>query len=138
MMTRPVAFPIWAAIWVVVMVYQVWAAYMMSRKLVTDWSEVTWLNWVPLATLIAVQALLTYSFWKMSRVPVIIFLIGVIFTVVGGFFVEVSQDSRFWLLGVIAPLVFAGAFIFTILPHWKKMTWSPLGHHDFGSPKGAL
>ena len=136
-MTRPVAFPIWATIWVVVMAYQVWAAYVMSRSLVTDWSEITWVNWVPLAALIAVQALLTCSFWRMSRVPVIIFLFGVIVTVVGGFFVDVIQDSRFWLLGVIAPLVFAVVFVVTILPHWKKMTWSPLGRHDFGSPKGA-
>ena len=137
-MTRPIAFPIWAAIWVALMLYQVWATYMMSRSLVTDWSEITWVNWTPLAALIAVQTLLTYSFWKMSRVPVLIFLGGVIFTVVGGFLVGAVQDSRFWLLGVVAPLVIAGAFVFTILPHWKKMTWSPLGRHDFGSPKGAV
>ena len=63
-MTRPIAFPIWAAIWVALMLYQVWATYMMSRSLVTDWSEITWVNWTPLAALIAVQTLLTYSFWK--------------------------------------------------------------------------
>jgi hypothetical protein len=73
----------------------------------------------------------------MSRWPVAIYFAGSTYNLVAGFFAEPSWRERYPLLGPFVLVILMAIFGITILPHWKKMTWRPLGRDDFGSPKGA-
>jgi hypothetical protein len=131
-MKRPLAITIWSILWVFTFVAQAWKVYSAARLDMTDW-----VNWAPLAALAVVELALTWSLWKMSRWPVVIYFLGSAYNLVVGFFKSPSWHERYPILGPFVLVFWVGAFAVSVLPHWKNMTWSPLGRRDFGSPKGA-
>ncbi len=133
-MTRPIAFTVWPLIWTAVTAVQAWGVYKASQHL---GAVSTGIAWIPLIALTALQLLLIFALWKLSRWPVVIYLAGCMYNLIAGFLSEPSWRERYPLLGPFVLIILMAIFAITVLPHWKKMTWRPLGRNDFGSPKGA-
>jgi len=131
-MKRPLAIKIWTVIWLATFVFQCWTAFGVVNP-----GPFSGGQWLIFAVSSAVQLGLTFALWRMSRIPVVVYFLGSTYNLVIGFFKEPSWHDRYPLLGPFVLIILMAIFALTILPHWKKMTWRPLGRHDFGSPKGA-
>jgi hypothetical protein len=131
-MKRPLAIMVWSVIWLATFVWGALIAFSAVRLDMTHW-----ISWALLAGLTALHLAMTYALWKMSRWPVVVYFLSTTYNLVSGFFKTPSWHERYPILGPFVLIFWMGAFAVSVLPHWKNMTWSPLGRHDFGSPKGA-
>jgi len=131
-MKRPLAIMIWCLVWLGTFAAQAWGLYSTLRLGMDGW-----IGGGRIAGAAILQLAMTYAFWKMSRWPVVVYFLGTTYNLVVGFFRSPSWHERYPILGPFVLIFWMVAFAASVLPHWKNMTWSPLGRHDFGSPKGA-